>query len=283
MTDERAPRLAEPRLVDRDQLVADLRALGLRQGQDLLIHCSLSRIGWVDGGAATLLSAILEVVGPAATLVVPTETTWNSLTSNAFRAATAGLDDGARARYVATMPGFDPVSTPSAGMGAFAEHVRTRPAARRSGHPQTSLAAIGPGAYACTSVHDLDCHLGERSPMGWLYSANAAILLLGVGYSACTAFHLAEYQLPGVPPLRSYHCFTTQGGTRVAHQFTDIYLDDTDFELIGTDLDSIAGRDSASGLRRGHVGSAECRLVPFRMAVDFARSWLGIHRRRVLR
>lgn len=277
MTDERAPRLAERGPVDREQLAADLRVLGLRRGQDLLIHCSLSRIGWVDGGAATLLSAILEVAGPAATLVVPTETTWNSLSSNAFRADTEGLDAAERARYIARMPGFDPATTPSAGMGAFAEHVRTRPAAHRSGHPQTSFAAIGPQARACTAIHDLDCHLGDRSPIGWLYAADAAILLLGVEYSVCTAFHLAEYRLPGPARLRTYHCFTIQGVTRVAHEFTDIYLDDSDFDLIGTELDSHAGRDGASGLRRGHVGMADCRLVPFRLAVDFACSWLGNH------
>ncbi len=282
MTDERAPRLAGRGLIGRDQLAEDLLALGLRRGQDLLVHCSLRQIGWVHGGAATLHGAILEVAGPDATLVVPTETTWNSLTSDAFRAATAGLDATERARYIAAMPGFHPATTPSAGMGAFAEHVRTRPAAHRSSHPQTSFAAIGPRARACTSIHDLDCHLGDRSPIGWLYAADAAILLLGVGYSVCTAFHLAEYLLPDAPRLRSYHCFTTHGGTRVAHEFTDIHLDDSDFEQIGVELDSIAGWDSTAGPRRGHVGSAESRLVPFRIAVDFACSWLGNHRRKMI-
>src|SRR6478672_1909368 len=135
MTGDRAPRLPERGLVGHDRLVGDLRSLGLRREQDLLIHCSLRQVGWVEGGPATLLSAILEVASPEATLVVPTETTWNSLTSNAFRAVTAGLDAEKRARYVAAMPGFDPASTPSAGMGAFAEHVRTRPSASRSSHP----------------------------------------------------------------------------------------------------------------------------------------------------
>ena len=62
----------------------------------------------MDGGGATLLGAIQDVAGPAATLVVPAQTAWNSLTSRAFRAATAGLDPDGYARYVAAMPGFDP-------------------------------------------------------------------------------------------------------------------------------------------------------------------------------
>src|ERR1700734_1004040 len=256
MTDELSPRPAW----DRDRLVADLRSLGLRRGQDLLIHSSLRQVGWIGGAAATLLTAILAVAGPEATLVVPTQTTLNSLTSRTFLAATAGLDAQEHARFVAAMPGFDPASTPSTGMGAFAEYLRTRPLAARSSHPQVSFAALGPGAQACTSVHDLDCHLGDRSPLGWLYAADAAILLLGVGYSACTAFHLAEYHLPGAPQRR-YRCFTAQGGTRLEHEFTDIDLDDSDFGLLGSDLESAAERGALAGLRRGQVGSAGGRLV----------------------
>lgn len=281
MTAEDTPRLPWPGLVGRDELTEDLRSLCLREGQDLIIHSSLRQLGHINGGAATLLQAILDVAGPKATLVVPTQTTRNSLSSRTFLSATAGLDPEEVARFVARMPGFDPAWSPSTGMGVFAEYLRTRPSAHRSGHPQASFAAIGPGAHACTAVHDLDCHLGGRSPLGWLYAADAAILLLGVGYSACTAFHLAEYQLPGVAPRRSYRCFITEGESRVELEFTDVDLDDSDWELLGADLEAAADQDTASGLRRGKVGEAECRLVPMRLAVDFARSWLGVRRGRV--
>jgi aminoglycoside 3-N-acetyltransferase len=283
MTGERLSRWPVPDtdrdrgLVSRDQLAADLRSLGLRPGQDLLIHCSLRGVGPVDGGAATLLDAIRDVAGPA-TLVVPAQTAWNSLTSRAFRAATAGLDPDGYARYVAAMPGFDPASTPSAGMGEFAEYVRTRPGAFRSAHPQSSFAALGSEAAACMSVHDLDCHLGERSPLRWLYDASAAILLLGVGYSACTAFHLAEYRFRGAPPLRRYDCFTVSGGARIPCQFNDIDLDDSDFELLGAALDAVDWPDAKYAPRYGRVGLAACRLVPMRTAVDFASNWLEAHR-----
>jgi aminoglycoside 3-N-acetyltransferase len=274
-----SPPSSRSSLIGRDQLVADLRSLGLSHGQDLLIHSSLRRIGRIDGGAASLLAAIQTAAGPRATLVVPTQTAENSFSSPGFRAATAGLDAEERARFVAAMPGFDPASTPSTGMGAFAEYVRTRPSACRSSHPQSSFAAIGPKARACTCVHDLDCHLGDRSPLGWLYTVGAALLLLGVRYSVCTAFHLAEYRLPGKPPRRSYRCFLSEGGKRAERKFTDIDLDDSDFALLGADLEATAGTDASSGLRHGLVGAAECRLVPVRPAVDFACSWLLDHRR----
>jgi len=277
MTAEIIPQPPQSGYIGRDQLVTDLRSLGVRRGQDLLVHCSMRKVGPVDGGAAALLAALRAVAGPAATLVVPTETAQNSLTSRAFRAAIAGLDADQRAAYVAAMPGFDPARTPSAGMGAFAEHVRMRPAASRSSHPQASFAALGPRAGECTSVHDLNCHLGERSPLGWLYAADAAILLLGVGYAACTAFHLAEYRLPETRP-QTYHCFVAEDGRRVERTFTGIVLDDSVFGLLGQAMESAACLGRPSGLRRGRVGSAAARLVPLREAVDFAGSWLAQRR-----
>jgi aminoglycoside 3-N-acetyltransferase len=263
--------------ISLEQLTADLRRLGLRRGQDLLIHSSLRQIGPLKSGATTLLEALLDVAGPAATLVVPSQTPLNSLTSRDFNAAVAGLDKDERARFVAAMPGFDPAQTPSRGMGAFAEYLRTRPSAVRSHHPQASFAALGPRARACMSVHDLDCHLGDRSPLGWLYAADAAVLLLGVGYAACTAFHLAEYRLPW-KPVQAYHCFTTEGGgRRVEWEFTAMAMDDCDFARLGAALEAI----TPGGLRRGRVGSGTGRMVPLRVAVDFGVKWLTTHRRRL--
>jgi aminoglycoside 3-N-acetyltransferase len=250
--------------------------LGLRSGQDLLIHCSLRQIGPVEGGAAALLDALLDVAGRRATLVVPTYTTLNSLTSRDFYAAVAGLDGNQRARFVSAMPGFDPARTPSHGMGAFAEYLRTRRSAVRSYHPQASFAALGRQARACMSIHDLDCHLGDRSPLGWLYAADAAVLLLGVGYSVCTAFHLAEYHLPGPLPVQEYHCFTAEEGGRVERTFTAVALDDRDFAQLGAGLEAI----SPAASHQGRVGSGTGRVVSLRAAVDFGVTWLTIHRRR---
>jgi aminoglycoside 3-N-acetyltransferase len=256
-------------------LAAGLRALGLRPGQDLLVHSSLRSVGPVAGGAATLLRAIQQVAGPDATVVVPAQTAQNSASSPAFRAATSQLDPAQLERYLAGMPAFDPRTTPSQGMGAFAEYVRTRPGAARSGHPQTSFAAVGARAGDCVRVHDLDCHCGPRSPLGWLYDNAADVLLIGARYSSFTGFHLAEYLLPGQRPTRAYHCVSPgAGGDRRFAELWDIDLDESDFAALGARMDSMPF------VRRGHVGAADCRLVPIRLAVDFALADHDFRRRR---
>jgi aminoglycoside 3-N-acetyltransferase len=260
-----------PALVGAAELTAGLAGLGVRAGQDLLIHCSLRRVGPVQGGPAALLSAIQRVAGPQATLVVPAQTAHNSLTSPSFLAATAEMTRQQAIAYAVAMPAFDAASSPSQGMGAFAEHLRTRPQARRSGHPQTSFAALGPRAGECTATHDLDSHLGERSPLGWLYLADAAILLLGVSYSVCTAFHLAEYR-PGLARDRTYYCPRPGPGPPRLAGFTARDLHDGDFGRAGRSI------DHEPFVRHGRVGAAEARLLPFRQAVDFAYSWFMANR-----
>ncbi|WP_438268572.1 aminoglycoside N(3)-acetyltransferase [Micromonospora peucetia] len=261
-------------LLRHGTLTVGLRALGLSPGATVLVHCALSRVGRVAGGPAALLAALRDVLGGAGTVVVPTQTAGNSTTSRPFRVATAGLTAAEVAEAEAAIAPFDPRRSPAEGMGIFAEHVRRQPGAARSRHPQTSFAALGPDAARLTAVHDLDCHLGERSPLGALYATDAVVLLLGVDWSVCTAFHLAEYRLRRPPADRAYRCYVRDAdGRRVRRDFQAPDLHDTDFPLIGGDL------TNAGPVRTGRVGGADCRLVGLRTAVDFARGWMDEHRR----
>lgn len=55
-------------------IVADLRRLGPLTGKAVLVHSSLSRLGNVDGGAETVIDALLTAVGPSGTVHFPTLT-----------------------------------------------------------------------------------------------------------------------------------------------------------------------------------------------------------------
>ena len=256
----------------QEQLAADLDALGVAAGSTVLVHCSMSALGRIAGGADALLDALLSSLGAEGTLVVPAQTAGNSNTSPRFLAATTGLSPDEAATFEATLPGFNPATSPAQGMGALAERVRRQPGAVRSGHPQTSFAALGPRAAALMAVHDLDCHLGERSPLGALYAADAKILLLGVGYAVCTAFHLAEYRLPQPPELRPHRCYLRRDAERIRLDFLAPHLDDSDFSRLGLEV------ERTGFVRTGLVGAAPSRLLPMRPAVDLAVEWMTGHR-----
>jgi aminoglycoside 3-N-acetyltransferase len=257
------------------RLLDDLLSLGLPPGRDLLINCAMGRIGQIEGGARTLLRAIRDAVGPSTTVVVPTQTAHNSLTSRDYRAATAGMTPAQRARYEDSMPGFDPAGTPSYRMGALAEQVRRHPDALRSSHPQTSFAALGPAAADFVRVHALDCHLGDESPLGKLYQADAVSLLLGVEMDKCTVLHLAEYRAEPPRPIKSYSCFQNEQGIRRLVRFNAPDLDDSDFATLGADL------LRQPWVSRGPVGRAQAIVVPVVPAVDRAVRWFATNRRPV--
>jgi aminoglycoside N3'-acetyltransferase len=61
------------RPVTVNDLVADLERLGARPWMTLLVHCSLSALGWVVGGEQAVVAALRGVLGQAGTLVMPTQ------------------------------------------------------------------------------------------------------------------------------------------------------------------------------------------------------------------
>jgi aminoglycoside 3-N-acetyltransferase len=257
--------------ITRERLVANLRALGVRPGQTLLVHASLSRIGWVEGGAPTVVAALREVLGEDGTLVAGTGTPENSVTSRAFRAEISGFTKAQNDEFRRGMPAFDRHNTPTS-VGAVAEAVRTAPGAVRSAHPQSSFSAVGPQARFLMAGHQLDCHFGQKSPLAKLYDADAAVLLLGVGYEVCTAFHLAEYRYTKQPPRRTYYCVVMSKDKRRWRMYRDVVLDDSEFDVIGKTLEDEKAVPSRT------VGGADSRLISLRNAVDFANNWMREHR-----
>ncbi len=251
-----------------DVLCRQLTELGLADREIVLVHTSMRRLGRAAGSPRNLLRALQCVLGPLATGVVPTQTANNSTTSRDYFAAIRGLRPADVSAYQESLPGFSIDDTPSFRMGVFAEYVRRQPDAVRSPHPQTSFAAVGHYAEQLMKVHDLESHLGERSPLAAMYDAGASVLLLGVGYDKCTAMHLAEYRVPWTPEPKSYECFVNDNGQRVRQTFEGLDLDDTTFDHIGR----LA--DQRSFARKARVGAGQARLLPMRQLVDFTLEWL---------
>ncbi|MFF7445156.1 MULTISPECIES: AAC(3) family N-acetyltransferase [unclassified Streptomyces] len=250
-------------LVTRGTLAADLRELGVQDGETLLVHSSLKSLGWVCGGPVAVVQALLDALGPNGTLVVPTQT--GDLSDPALWANPPVPEEWWDTIRTA-MPPYDPLLTPSRGVGVLPETVRTWPGALRSAHPQTSFAALGPRAAQVLDGHATDCRLGERSPLARLEALPARVLLLGAGYDTCTSFHLAEYRIPS-PLVR-----VGRPGPAGWETVTEVAISSDRFDELGHDFE----RDRP--VVRGTVGAAAARLFPVADAVAYAERWLATHR-----
>jgi hypothetical protein len=62
----------------RASLTTAMRSLGVVEGALLSVHASMSQLGYVIGGAETVVDALLDAVGPGGTVVMQTHTSENS-------------------------------------------------------------------------------------------------------------------------------------------------------------------------------------------------------------
>jgi len=172
-----------------DSLTEDLRALGVRPGETLLVHSSLRALGWVAGGAQAVVDALRRAVGEAGTVVVPTFT---GQYGDPAEWSNPPVPDDWVPWIRASMPAYRPAVTPSRGVGVVPECLRTYPDAVRSRHPVVSFAALGDAAVVAD--HGYDDPLGEGSPLAAIYERDGRVLRLGTGHAANTSLHLAEHR-----------------------------------------------------------------------------------------
>ena len=238
----------------------DLVGIGVAGEMTLLVHSSLSSIGWVVGGAATVVRALLGVLGERGTLVMPAATphctdpaTW----------ASPRVPEAWLAEVREHLPIFDPRTTPTA-RGAICETFRTWPDTLRSNHPVESVCARGAASTSITCEHPLAFSEGRGGPFEKLYDLDCRVLLLGVGFNRCTALHFAE-SLVDNRRVKSLRFPVLDKGERVWTEVLNVADDnDTHFSVIGREY------VSAEGVRHGTIGDARSMLFPMRGLVDFA-------------
>lgn len=114
------------RTVDKNNIVADLTQLGLKQGDVVIVHTSLKSIGYVCGGAQTVIEALIEVVTSEGTIVMPTQS-WKNLDPETGVHWNADESDWDKIRE--NWPAYDKQITPTNTMGAVAEMFRQWPGA----------------------------------------------------------------------------------------------------------------------------------------------------------
>lgn len=258
-------------ILTQEDLVKSFKSCGITQGQTLFVHSSLKNIGFVVGGAETVIRALLEVVGKEGTIMMPSQT-WKNLDPS------TGVHWEAKEEWWPIIreswPAYDKDITPAIGMGVIAEVFRKWPGAKRSNHPARSIAAVGKYAEFITCEHDLSNIFGSNSPVDKLYQLDGSILLLGVGYNKNTSLHLAEIRanFPGKTFTDESSAVMIEGKRKWVTYNTQA-VDDSDFIELGKEYDKV------SNIIPHKIGNADVRLINQRHLVDWATKWMETHRK----
>lgn len=261
----------ERTILIKADIVRALKNVGVPPGQTIMVHTSLSSLGFVCGGAQTIIEALIECVGVDGTLMMPAQS-WKNLDPE------TGVHWEEPEEWWQTirdnLPAYDKEITPTNTMGAVAEMFRKWAGAMRSDHPARSVSALGKYAKYLTENHDLSNIFGEGSPIGKLYELDGYVLLIGVGYDKNTSLHLADVR-PKYPGKRlsTEHSAMMVNGKREWVAYQTLAVDGEDFEQIGAAFE-LQGKS-----QREPLGNTSICLMRQRDVVDFAVDWITQNRK----
>jgi len=248
-----------------ESLVRDLSHLGLRPGMTVMVHSSLGKIGWTVGGPVTVIRALLEVLSPEGTLVMPAESpfvsdpgSWND------KRVKKEWHDTIREH----LPAFDPLTTPTS-MGAIPESFRTYPGTKRSNHPMVSVCANGRLAEEITAEHSLAFCEGRGTPFEKLYDLDGQTLLLGVGFNRCTSLHYAESLVPQRRTTVHRYPLIVEGQKKWVENADMANDDGVHFPIVGEQF------VTNNAVSSGYIGEANSMFFSTRKLVDFAESYFA--------
>ena len=272
MTEEAVVRATQGMPATVKSIRDDLSALGVAPGMVLLVHSSLSSLGWVCGGPVAVVLALEAALGPEGTLVMPS---YSDDLSEPSYWKNPPVPETWWATIRQTMPPLDVSMTPTRGVGVIPECFRNQAGTRRSTHPSNSFAARGPHAEMIVGEHTLDFPMGDGSPLARIYDLDGSILLLGAHFQCVSSLHLAEYRAK-YPKKKQIKCGApiVVEGRREWVEYQDFDWDDSEFSAIGASFAENTGL-----VRSGRVANGIAQLIPQRPFIDYAVGWMETNRR----
>lgn len=256
-------------------LVADLRHLGVRAGDVVMVHASLRRLGPVERGAEGVVEALERAVAAEGTVLMVLGSRDDFDWVNRY-------PEEERAALLAEAPPFDPLRTPAdPDVGTLAEVFRQMPGTVVGNHPDGRFGARGRLSSGLVA-DDLpwDDYYGAGSPLERLVEAGGKVLRLGADPDTVTLLHYAEWlaDLPDKRRIVRHHKVLGEGGPVVLAVST---LDDSEgiVEYPGGDyFVAILEAYLATGRAAvGRVGQARAELIDAADMAEFATRWMEEH------
>jgi aminoglycoside N3'-acetyltransferase len=255
-----------------EHLVADLRRIGVADGDLLMVHASLRAVGAVDGGADGVLDALAVGVGAGGTVLM-------TLGARDDWAWVNDRPEGDRPALLRDVEPFDCLVAPAdPDVGVLAEVFRTRAHTMVSDHPEGRFGAAGPLAPMLLDDVPWDDYYGPGSPLERFVRAGGRVLRLGADLDTLTVLHYAEYQAP-IPAKRRVRRHRVVHGRHGTELRPIECLDDSAgiVEYPGEDYFAvILRRYLATGRASiGIVGRATSELIDAADVVEFAVAWMA--------
>jgi aminoglycoside N3'-acetyltransferase len=243
------------------ELENELRALGLSDGDAVVMHSAFSHFNGFQGEAPHVIDCILDVIGASGHLM---------MVSMAYT--------GASRDYLTEGRAFDVRRTPSK-MGMLSEAFRRRKGVQRSANPLHPVLAMGPRARWLVAGHeDLPHSCGPGSPFAKMLELNAKALFFDTDLDVLTFTHYLEDLHQRSAPLAVYAAeplsalVVDSGGQRKSvrvYPFSAEAVGRRDFTTLYDAL------EQAGKVRRNRIGNTSLAVLSLRELAACADALIG--------
>lgn len=163
--------------VTKEMLLCGLKEIGIGKGDVLEVHSSLSSFGYVEGGANTIIEALIECVGESGTILMPTFHGFNPYNIHQFD-----------------------VKKTNSVVGSVTNCFRKYENVERNLHPTHSVAVYGKHSkYLIEDSLKSPNPFDKYSPFYRLLKLNGKIVCLGVDIDTISFYHVIEDSLADYP------------------------------------------------------------------------------------
>lgn len=246
-------------------LEKEMRRLGLIEGMTVIVHSSLSSLGWVSGGSNSVINALKNIIGDTGNIIMPTHSVD---VSNPDEWYAPSVPSEWLPIIKDSLPPFDPKTTPTFNMGSIVNNFLLHTGVKRSYHPTYSFACLGKDKDFILNNQPLSHGMGINSPLDKIYELDGFVLLLGTDYSSNSSMHLGE-ELSNSIKIITNSSPILKDNKRVWETFKEIDYDSDNFNEIGNSFEK-----DKEKVKVNYIGNANCKLMKQRDIVNFTRDYI---------
>lgn len=250
--------------IEKDDFIQAFKMLNLHSTDNVIVHTSMSKLGYIVGGPVTIIEALTSYFQDGL-IMMPTQTGDNS---NPAQWEHPPVPKAWVQPLKENMPAFDKDLTPTRGMGRVVEVFRTMKDVYRSDHPIVSFAAWGKGAKQLVENHPLSPAFGKDSPLDKFHQLKGKILCIGTDYDTITYLHYPE-TLCQTAPTEEQQTSMYVDGERQWVTYMDYPLNVIDFKELGTAFESV-NKVKKTTIGYGHMQVIECETL-FSFALNYMK------------
>ncbi|WP_297820177.1 aminoglycoside N(3)-acetyltransferase [uncultured Lactobacillus sp.] len=253
-------------VITKSDLKNALHQLNVTKNDVCLVHTSMSKFQFLPGASQTIVQALKETLA-SGTLMMPSQVSTNCDPATwEYPPVRQDLIQTIRD----SMPPYDPVTSPTEGLGLTPEYFRALPDVFRSTHPYLPIAIWGKNAKQIAAKQPLNLPYGINSPLDYIYQHYGKTIFLGTDYETCTMLHYAESTIHRKKQTYSAATGIDESGKTIWTEYQNVDLDSyDDFSELGRTFEKMF----PNAFQSITLGHGIIKVINTRPLVEFAQDW----------